>query len=86
AARRGDAAPGKPAGSPTLVPWIVTILVAATVGVALDKGFADNTPPYDEPVIAQIGVLVFFLCSLASIVLAAVAAVRAARSRSATAG
>ena len=33
-----------------------------------------------------IGVLVFFLCSLASIVLAAVAAVRAARSRSATAG
>ncbi|MGB6424766.1 MAG: hypothetical protein WBF18_05755, partial [Solirubrobacterales bacterium] len=23
AARRGDAAPGKPAGSPTLVPWIV---------------------------------------------------------------
>ncbi|MGB3098837.1 MAG: hypothetical protein WBB30_06025 [Solirubrobacterales bacterium] len=68
------------------MPWIVATLVAATVGVALDKGLADDTPPYDEPVIAQIGVLVFFLCSLASIVLAAVAVVRAARSRSATAG
>ena len=85
---RGQAgAPGDRAGRPALALWIFAALVAATVGVALDKGFADDTPPYDEPVLAQIGVVVFFLGTLSSLALAALAVVRAAlRPRSGAAG
>lgn len=81
-ARRGNArTPGDPAGKRTLVFWIVAALVAATVGLALERGFADNTPPYDEPLIAQIGVAVFLLCTVGSVVLAALAVARFARGR-----
>jgi hypothetical protein len=69
------------AGERKLLLGIVAVLVAATVGVALDKGFADNIPPYDEPVVAQIGAATFGLCTLGSIVLAVIAVARAARSR-----
>ncbi len=48
--------------------------------MALDKGFTDDTPPYDEPPIASIGVLLFLLCGFAFAVLCTVALVRLARS------
>jgi hypothetical protein len=33
--------------------WIAAAFAASAAGLALDKGFADNTPPYDEPLIAR---------------------------------
>ena len=54
-------------------------LVLAVAGFGLDKGFADNTPPYDEPTIAIIGWAFFMLSGAAFLVLCAVALVRLAR-------
>jgi hypothetical protein len=60
--------------------WIAVALAASAAGLALDKGFADNTPPYDEPLIAQIGLMAFLLCGAAFVLLCAIAAARAVRS------
>jgi drug/metabolite transporter (DMT)-like permease len=61
--------------------WLLLTLVLAGVGLALDKGFADNTPPYDEPTIAIIGWALFMLSGAAFLVLCAVALTRLARRR-----
>ena len=61
--------------------WMVPILILAGVGFGLDNGFADNTPPYDEPLIATIGRAVFLLSAAAFLVLCVVALVRLARGR-----
>lgn len=52
------------------------MMVIGGIGLALDKGFTDDTPPYDEPPIASIGVLLFLLCGCAFVVLCTVALVR----------
>ena len=65
-------------GRPPLF-WILLTLVMGGIGLALDKGFTDNTPPYDEPPITSIGLLLFFLCGCAFVVLCARALVRLAR-------
>lgn len=44
--------------------------------MALDKGFTDDTPPYEEPPIATVGLLLFFLGGCAFVVLCTVALVR----------
>lgn len=59
--------------------WIAVALAASAAGLALDKGLADTTPPYDEPLIAQIGLMAFFLCGAAFVLLCAMAAARAMR-------
>jgi hypothetical protein len=59
--------------------WILLTVVVGGIGLALDKGFADNTPPYDEPPIALIGFWLFFLCGFAFVVLCTVALIRLAR-------
>jgi hypothetical protein len=59
--------------------WVLLTLVLAVGGFALDKGFADNTPPYDEPTIALIGWAFFMLFGAAFLVLCAIALVRVAR-------
>jgi len=59
--------------------WILLMLAIGGFGLALDKGFADNTPPYDEPTIALIGFSLFFLCGIAFVVLCTVALVRLSR-------
>lgn len=59
--------------------WILLVLVVGSIGLAIDKGFADNTPPYDEPVIAYIGFSMFMACGFAFIVLCSVALIRIAR-------
>ena len=59
--------------------WILLTLVVGGIGLALDKGFADNTPPYDEPPIALIGFWLFFLCGFVFVVLCTVALIRLAR-------
>jgi len=59
--------------------WILLTLVVGGVGLALDKGFTDDTPPYDEPPIASIGLLFFLLCGAAFVVLCTVALIRLAR-------
>ena len=56
--------------------WILLTLGIGAVGLALDKVFADNTAPYEEPPIAYIGFFLFFLCGLAFVVLCAVALFR----------
>ena len=60
---------------------MVLILILEGVGFGLDNGFADNTPPYHEPLIAIIGRLVFLLSAVAYLVLCVVALVRRARGR-----
>ena len=52
------------------------MLGIGAVGLALDKLFADNTAPYEEPPIAYIGFFLFFLCGLAFVVLCTLALVR----------
>ena len=52
------------------------MLGIGAVGLALDKVFADNTAPYEEPPIAYIGFFLFFLCGLAFVALCARALVR----------
>jgi hypothetical protein len=52
------------------------MLGVGAVGLALDKVFADNTAPYEEPPIAYIGFVLFLLCGLAFVVLCALALVR----------
>jgi len=52
------------------------MLSIGAVGLALDKVFADNTAPYEEPPIAYIGFFLFFLCGLAFVVLCTLALVR----------
>ena len=52
------------------------MLGIGAVGLALDKVFADNTAPYEEPPIAYIGFFLFFLCGLAFVVLCTLALVR----------
>ena len=59
--------------------WIAVAFAASAAGLALDKGFADTTPPYDEPLIAQIGLLAFLLCGAAFVLLCAIAVARAVR-------
>src|SRR5207249_1951738 len=59
--------------------WILLMLVIGGVGLALDKGFTDNTPPYDEPAISSVGLLLFLLCGCAFVVLCTVALVRLLR-------
>ena len=49
--------------------WILLMLGIGAVGLALDKVFADNTAPYEEPPIANIGFFLFLLCGLAFVVL-----------------
>ena len=56
--------------------WIAVAFAASAVGLALDKGFADNTPPYDEPLIAYLGFAAFLLCGMAFFSLCAIAAAR----------
>ena len=56
--------------------WILLTLVVGGVGLALDKGFTDDTPPYEEPPIATVGLLLFFLGGCAFVVLCTVALVR----------
>ena len=53
--------------------WIAFSCVTAAIGLALDKGFADNTPPYDEPTIAILGWALFMLSGFVVFVLCAVA-------------
>jgi len=53
--------------------WLLLTLFVGGIGLALDKGFTDNTPPYDEPPIASIGVLLFLLCGCAFVALCTVA-------------
>ena len=55
---------------------ILLMLGCGAVGLALDKVFADNTAPYEEPPIASIGFVLFFLCGLAFVVLCMLALVR----------
>jgi len=55
------------------------MLVIGGVGLALDKGFTDDTPPYEEPPIASIGLLLFFLCGFAFVILCTLALVRLSR-------
>ena len=62
-----------------LVFWIAVAFAASAAGLALDKGFADSTPPYDEPLIALIGFAAFLLCGAAFVLLCAIAAARAVR-------
>ena len=62
-------------GRPPLF-WILLLLGIGAVGLALDKVFADNTAPYEEPPIAFIGFFVFLLCGLAFVVLCTLALVR----------
>ena len=52
------------------------MLGIGAVGLALDKVFADNTAPYEEPPIAYIGFLLFVVCGLAFVVLCTLALVR----------
>jgi len=59
--------------------WIAVAFAASAAGLGLDKGFADNTPPYDEPLIAYIGFATFLLCGAAFVLLCAIAAARAVR-------
>ena len=59
--------------------WIAVAFAASAAGLALDKGFADTTPPYDEPLIAQIGLLALLLCGAAFVLLCAIAVARAVR-------
>ena len=59
--------------------WIAVALAASAAGLALDKGLADTTPPYDEPVIAQIGLMAFLLCGAAFVLLCAIAAAHVMR-------
>ena len=59
--------------------WALLTLVLAVAGYAVDKGFADNTPPYDEPTIAIIGWAFFMLFGAAFLVLCAIGLVRLAR-------
>lgn len=61
--------------------WIALALVAGAVGFALDKGFADNTPPYHEPLISSLGLALWLACAAAIVVLCGVAAVRFVRGR-----
>jgi hypothetical protein len=56
--------------------WILLTLGIGAVGLALDKIFADNTAPYEEPPIATVGFFLFFLCGLAFVVLCTLALVR----------
>ena len=56
--------------------WILLTLGIGAVGLALDKVFADNTAPYEEPPIAEVGFFLFFLCGLAFVVLCTLALVR----------
>ena len=56
--------------------WILLMLGIGAVGLALDKVFADNTAPYEEPPIAYIGFFLFFLCGLAFVVLCTLSLVR----------
>ena len=60
---------------------MVPTLILAGVGFGLDNGFADNMPPYDEPLVATIGRAVFLLSAAAFLALCAVALVRIARGR-----
>ena len=59
--------------------WIGIAFVACAVGLALDKGFADDTPPYDEPPIAYLGFVAFILGGAAFCSLCAIAAADAMR-------
>jgi len=52
------------------------MLGIGAVGLALDKVFADNTAPYEEPPIAYIGFVLFLLCGLAFVALCTLALVR----------
>ena len=52
------------------------MLGIGAAGLALDKVFADNTAPYEEPPIAYIGFVLFFLCGLAFVALCTLALVR----------
>ena len=56
--------------------WILLTLGIGAVGLALDKVFADHTAPYQEPPIAYVGFVLFFLCGLAFVVLCTLALVR----------
>jgi hypothetical protein len=60
--------------------WILLTLAIGAVGLALDKGFADNTAPYEEPPIAYVGFVLFFLFGLAFVALCTRALVRFWRS------
>ena len=66
-------------GPRSLGVWLFLTPVLAIGGFALDKAFADNTPPYDEPTIAILGWAFFMLFGAAFLVLCAIALVRLAR-------
>ena len=61
--------------------WLLLTPVLAAGGFALDKAFADDTPPYDEPTIALIGWAFFMVFGATFLVLCAIALVRLARRR-----
>jgi hypothetical protein len=56
--------------------WILLMLGMGAVGLALDKVFADNTAPYEEPPIALIGFFLFLPCGLAFVVLCTLSLIR----------
>ena len=61
--------------------WIALTFVIAVAGFAADKGFTDNTPPYNEPLVVSIGSFMFLLSTLAFVVLCTVALARWVRGR-----
>jgi len=62
--------------------WLAAAALAVSlVGLVVDKVFADNTPPYDEPLVALIGFAGFMLGMLAFLGFGAAALVRELRAR-----
>ncbi len=59
--------------------WILLTLGIGAVGLALDKVFADHTEPYDEPLIAYVGFVLFFVFGLAFAALCLLALFRLSR-------
>jgi len=65
---------GSPTAHRSLASLATAALAVSLVGLVVDKVFADNTPPYDEPLVALIVFAGFMLVTLA------VGTVRATRS------
>src|SRR5215208_6019804 len=62
--------------------WLASAALAVSlVGLVVVKVFADNTPPYDEPLVALIGFAGFMLGMLAFLGFGAAALVRELRAR-----
>jgi hypothetical protein len=66
---------GRVRGRPLV--WIAVAFIASAAGLALDKSLADTTAPYEEPLLAQIGLMAFLLGGVAFVLLCAAGAPRA---------